>query len=121
MANYMTIFRDTKIKLEEVVNAVNEIENMKIDSMDDEVFINQKTKEKIVIPSGNDHLIYIKFDDTEDWEISFRYKSRSGDIVFKPCEELDNPNYPIRIAAAKLAKILKAKISYEGSGKIYKW
>lgn len=105
MAYELHIKRTPAITIEEWLNAVKEIDGVKIDESDS-VGINPKTKEVIKI-SGSAETASLWFPNLEQWIKVFRF--RRGKTSFKAID-WDDLSLPLRSKAFELARKLNAEI-----------
>lgn len=112
------------ITIEEWKQAVSKIEGIRLNSESTEG-INPSTNERISISNSEGSVAvlftsggFLGFGSTEEWVTAIHYhKDRA---YFRATEEIENKSNPVRKAASKLAKALKAKIRSE-EGEEYFW
>ncbi len=105
---------EEEIEIEEWVDAIGLIDNIKIDSSDI-VITNPMTKETMSFP-GSEGNVAIKIDG--EWEKCISFNRGRGSINAR--SGIESPTNPVRIAMAMIAKTLGAKIVGD-EGEVYEW
>ncbi len=103
-----------KIEIDEWVEAIGLIDDVKIDPSDIEIK-NPMTNETLSFP-GNEGDVAVRINDK--WEKCIRFSRGRGS--FNARRDIENTSNPVRIAVAMIAKTLGAQIVGEES-EVYEW
>lgn len=105
---------EEEVEIDEWIEAIELIENIKIDSSDNEI-TNPLTGETVTFP-GNEGDVAVNIDG--NWIKCIGFRRGRGSFNARP--EIEAPSNPVRNAAAMIAKTLGAQI-VGGEGEVYNW